>query len=149
MITDLTSYKNHLATVAADLDLHFVFGSSERILMQQLGDIEYPCLWLGKPSVRLVRDGGLHRKFVGEFWLLDHADVDDYAGQDAKLNSTFILTEKVLQRLQADADAQQFIFEMSEASSDPKEKFSADDCLGWVTDFTLLGAACETEDCCN
>ena len=149
MITSTASHRDFFKNLAAELGLHFVYGASERILMGQLGDIEYPCLWLGKPRVRLVRDGGLHRRFEGEFWILDNADADDFAGQDSKLDATFLVTEQVLQKMQAGADTNQFIFDMADAASDPKDKWSGDNCVGWVTDYHLTGAACETVECCT
>lgn len=149
MISNTQDLRTEFQTIAQTLGLHFVFGASERVIMQQLGNIEYPCLWLGKPTVSLVRQGGLHRKYMCEFWILENADADDYAGQDEKMDSTLDLTQSVLQHLQARADAGHFIFDMEGATSDPKEKFTADDCLGWLTDVNLLGAACETADCCD
>lgn len=151
MITTPAELKAYFAALATDLGCSFEYGNSERILNRQLSQMQYPLLWLEVPEIRLIREGGLKRRFTTAFLFLSNADIDDYAGQDTALDDMYALTEQALQRLQADSDAHPtpFEFDMENAASEYKGKWSADDDWGWRTEFVLVGAACETEDCCD
>lgn len=153
MIKTPADLKAYFADAAADLGCSFEYGNSERILNRQLSQLVYPLLWLEVPDIRMIREGGLKRRFSTAFSFLSNADVDDYTGQDAALDACFALTEQLLQRMQADSEISDpevsFEFDMENALSEYKQKWSADDDWGWRTEFTLTGAACESEDCCD
>lgn len=151
MITTPAELKAYFATLATTLGCSFEYGNSERILNRQLSDLVYPVLWLEVPDIRLLRDGGLKRKFSTAFTLLSNVDIDNYAGQDAALDAMYLLTEQALQQLMADSDEMPapFEFDMAEAVSEYKQKWSADDDWGWRTEIEITGAACESVDCCD
>jgi len=146
---DLRDYFQALATA---LSCSFVYGNSERILNRQHSQLTYPVLWLEVPDIQMIRDGGLKRRFFAAFTFLSNADWDDEAGQNARLDEMYLLTEQALQTLQASATDNYppgFDFDMEMSRSEYKPKWSADDDWGWRTEIELLGAACETPDCCD
>lgn len=152
MIKTPADLKDYFAALATALGCSFEFGNSERIIQRQLSQLTYPLLWLEHPEVRLLRDGGLKREFQCAFLFLSNADVDDFAGQHTRLDEMFALTEQALQMLQASSTDEfpaPFDFDMEQAQSQYKGKWSADDDWGWRTEFRLIGAACETADCCD
>lgn len=151
MVTTPGELKAYFADIAADLGASFVYGNSERILNRQLSNLTYPVLWLEIPEMRLRRDGTLKREFQSAFLCLTDRAADDFDGQDTALDEMHTLTEQVLQRMQADSEAHPvpFEFDMASARSEYKGKWSADDDWGWRTEFDLVGAACETEECCD
>lgn len=151
MIASPTELKTYFASLAADLGCSFEYGNSERILNRQLGELTYPLLWLEVPTMQLTREHGpLCRKFQSVFLCLNNREPDDYAGQDTALDDMHMLTERVLQRMQADSRTHPvpFVFDMAWATTEHKAKWSADDDWGWATEFELVGAACEEENCC-
>lgn len=151
MITSPATLKAYFAALASELGCSFVFGNSERILNRQQSDLQYPVLWLEIPEMRLIRNGTLQREFHSAFLCLTDRPADDFEGQDAALDEMHTLTEQVLQRMQADSESHPipFLFDMHNAMSEYKGKWSADDDWGWRTEFELIGAACETEACCE
>lgn len=151
MVSTPGQLKTYFADIAADLGCDFVYGNSERILNRQSSSLVYPVLWLEIPDISLKRTGSLTRIFQSAFLCLTDRAVDDFDGQDAALDEMHTLTEQILQRMQADSEAQPvpFIFDMSSARSEYKGKWSADDDWGWRTEFEMEGAACESEDCCD
>lgn len=151
MVTTPAELKAYFADIAADLNVSFVYGNSERILNRQLSSLTYPVLWLEIPEMRLTRSGTLQREFASAFLCLTDRASDDFDGQDTALDEMHTLTEQVLQRMQADSEASPvpFVFDMAGARSEYKGKWSADDDWGWRTEFELIGAACETADCCD
>lgn len=152
MIKTPADLKDYFAALATALNCSFEYGNSERILNRQLSNLTYPLLWLEVPDVRLIRDGGLKREFLCAFLFLSDAAVDDFAGQHTRLDEMFLLTEQALQTLQASSTDEfpaPFDFDMEQAHSQYKAKWSADDDWGWRTEFRLIGAACETADCCD
>lgn len=152
MIATPGELKAYFATIAVDMGISFEYGNSARILGRQLDSLTYPLLWLEVPGIQLTREHGpLMRKFQSTFLCLTNREPDDYAAQDAALDDMHTLTERVLQRMQADSRTQPvpFIFDMGWATTDHKAKWSADDDWGWATEFELVGAACEEEDCCT
>lgn len=150
-MTSLTDLKDYFAFKADDLGLSFAFGASERILNRQSGQLEYPVLWLEVPDISVFRDGGLKKRFRGAFVILDCRAADDYDGQDASLDAMWAKTEALLASIQQDSEdgAVEFDFDMSRCESQHKPKFSADDDWGWRTEFSIVGAACESPDCCD
>jgi hypothetical protein len=152
MITSPATLKSYFESIATDLGCSFVFGNSERILNRQQSGLQYPVLWLEIPEIRLFRNGTLQREFRSAFLCLTDRPADDFDGQDTALDEMHTLTEQVLQKMQADSediDPTPFLFDMANAFSEYKGKWSADDDWGWRTEFELIGAACESEDCCD
>lgn len=151
MVTTPNELKAYFATIAADLNCDFVYGDSERIINRQLSNLRYPVLWLEVPSIGLSRNGGLIRTFRSAFLTLTDKALDDWEGQDNALDEMHSLTEQVLQRMQADSEELPvpFLFDMAGAQSEYKAKWSPDDDWGWRTEFELVGAACDNEDCCD
>jgi hypothetical protein len=151
MIYTPADLKTYFATLAATVGCSFVYGNSERILNRQLSNLVYPVLWLETPEVTRSRNGVLSRQFSAAFLCLSDKPVDDYTGQDAAMDAMFEKTELILQTMQADSEAHPspFVFDMANARSEEKLKWSADDDWGWRTEFELIGAACETADCCE
>lgn len=142
-----TDVRDYFEAIATDLGLSFQYGSSERILNRQSSNLLYPCLWLEKPDISHFRSGGLKRVFESAYVVLISCAPDDYEAIDTAQNESDILTEKILNRLEADADAPaQFEFDRKECSSDVIESWSADADTGWRTEFRLtLGVLCETD----
>ena len=147
MISTLNEYRDYFKSLATSLDLDFVYGGSDRILNRQTADLKYPCLWLEIPDISLLRNGGLKRRFVGAFMLLSDAPADDWTAQDNALDTALSLTDTILRRMYADAQNGQFEFDMAGADLTYKAKLSADDDWGWHTEFSLIGVACDCEDC--
>lgn len=151
MIRTPAELKAYFAALATEFGCSFEYGNSERILNRQSSQLTYPLIWLEIPDVLLQRDGVLTRRMQSAFLCLSNAPADDYAGQDTALDEMHALTEQILQRMQADSEAQPtpFLFDMAGARSEYKGKWSADDDWGWRTEFDLVGGACEAEDCCD
>ncbi len=151
MITNPATLKLYFAELAAEFGCSFVYGNSDRILNRQLSSLKYPVLWLETPEMRLRRNGTLVRDFHTAFLCLTDAPGGAEDVQDDALDEMHLLTEQVLQRMQADSETHPtpFLFDMEGAISEQKYKWSGDDDWGWRTEFELTGAACETEDCCE
>lgn len=152
MIKSASDLKDYFAALATALGCSFEYGDSSRILNRQHSQLQYPVLWLEVPEVRMMRSGGLKRRFFSAFTFLSNADWDDEAGQNTRLDEMWLLTEQALQTLQASATDNyppQFDFDMESASSAYKQRWSADDDWGWRTEFELIGAVCENPDCCD
>lgn len=151
MITTPAELKTYFAGLATALGCSFEYGNSERILNRQNSQLIYPVLWLEVPDIQTLRDGGLKLKFSTAITFLTNADADDYSGQDGALDAMFALTMQALRQIMADSDTYPtpFEFDMAEAISEYKQKWSADDDWGWRTEFTLTGAACEYAGCCE
>jgi len=152
MIKTASDLRDYFQALATALGCSFVYGASDRILNRQNSQLVYPVLWLEVPEIQMIRSGGLKRRFSSAFIFLSNADWDDEAGQNARLDEMYLLTEQALQTLQASATDNfppQFDFDMESASSQHKPKWSADDDWGWRTEFELIGAACESPDCCD
>lgn len=135
------------AAIATALDCSFEYGNSERILNRQSSQLTYPLIWLEVPDIRMARSGGLKRVFASAFTVLSNAEIDDYTGQDAALDLTFLITENVIKHLSLGADGGEFEFAPERCQSQYKGKWSADDDWGWRTEFDLTGVACENLDC--
>lgn len=152
MIKTASDLRDYFQALATALGCSFAYGNSERILNRQHSQLQYPVLWLEVPDIQMIRDGGLKRRFFAAFTFLSNADWDDEDGQNARLDEMYLLTEQALQTLQASATDNfppQFEFDMAMSRSEYKPKWSADDDWGWRTEFELLGAACESPDCCD
>lgn len=146
--SDLRAY---FETIATGLGLSFVYGASERILNRQSSNLQYPVLWLEKPTLRHFRSGGYKTIFESAFIVLIGCQPDDYDQIDAAQDTAWKWTNKVLQRLTAGADAlpAEFEFDPGNTSSDVIEAWSADCDTGWRTEFQLIGEGCEFDDCCD
>lgn len=145
----LAEYKKFFTDLAASLGLDCVYGNSRRILNRQSSQLNYPCLWLEIPMKEYVRQGALKKKYLGAFTILEQNDVDDEAQQDEHLNGTAELTDRVLLRMEAAAEAGVFEFRMDgNAQSDSIEHWSADNGWGWRTSFSILAGMCQHIDCC-
>lgn len=145
----LNEYKQFFADLGASLGLDVVYGNSRRILNRQSSELTYPCLWIEVPMKSYVRQGALKKRYSGAFVILETNDWDDETQQDDDLNDTAELTDKVLLRMEAAAEANVFEFEMhNNAQSDHLEYWSADSDWGWRTTFSLLAAMCQHVDCC-
>jgi hypothetical protein len=152
MIKSAADLKNYFQAMATALGCSFEYGASERILNRQHSQLIYPVLWLEVPEIQPIRSGGLKRRFYSAFTFLSNADWDDVAGQNARLDEMFLLTEQALQTMQASATDNyppQFDFDIESSRSEYKQKWSADDDWGWRTEFELLGAMCEDPECCD
>lgn len=150
MIVTPADLKSYFSDLATDLGCSFAYGNSERILNRMNSQLVYPVLWLEVPEIKLIREGGLKRRYNTAFLFLSDAPADDETAQDAALDAMFALTEQTLQRLQADSETEDlFDFDIEGAEMQYKPKWSADDDWGWRTEISLIGAACETPDCCD
>lgn len=148
MIRTITEYKNYFQSMATTMGMDFVYGGSERILNRQNMDIRYPCLWLGIPEVKRKHDGGIKKKvFDGWFIVLDDAPTDDYAEQDNIVDLMEQKTEAILVQMQDDSMANQFEFDIEDATSYYRGRQTADDAWGWFTEFNLMGLHASGTDC--
>lgn len=150
MITTPAELRAKFAEIATDLGCSFAYGNSDQILNRQTSSIQYPILWLEIPDIKLIRMGGLHRAYGISLLCLSDKAVNDLDGEANALDAMYLLTEQVLQRLQLDASATPapFIFDMDGVVSEYKGAWSADDDWGWRTNIEIIGAACESADCC-
>jgi hypothetical protein len=125
----------------------FVMGGSERILNRENSIINYPVVWLEIPDISWINDGGLKRRYSGAFVVLMSAPQDDWTREDADLDTTLTITNKILARMQYDAqDEGLFEFDIEGATTNHKGKWSGDNDWGWRTEFELIGDACECID---
>ena len=141
--SDLRAY---FETIATGLGLSFVYGASERILNRQSSNLQYPVLWLEKPTLRHFRSGGYKTIFESAFIVLIGCQPDDYDQIDAAQDTAWKWTNKVLQRLTAGTDAlpAEFEFDPGNTSSDVIEAWSADCDTGWRTEFQLINSSLHT-----
>ncbi len=146
MITTPASFRDYFQKMAADFTCSFSYGSEIRILNRQLSQIQYPLFWLEQPTVRHVREGVLMREYRTGFLFLNNVSPDDEQAQDEASEQMFNLAHQALLRLETDADAGAFIFDISDCSMDIKEAWSPDDDYGWRVEIVLL-TAIECEDC--
>lgn len=125
----------------------FVIGGSERILNRENQIIQYPVLWLEVPDISWINEGGLKRRYAGAFVVLMAAPSDDWTQEDQDLDTTLLITNKILAKMQYDADnGDEFEFEIEGANTTHKGKWSGDNDWGWRTEFDLVGEACECID---
>ena len=150
MITDFNSYIQYFRTVAEEHTgiADFVFGDSQRILSREIAEIQYPCLWLEVPDISpFSGDTDLRLRFDGGLMILQ-ATPQDFEQEDAALNSTFLISIAVLQRMMNDAEAGLFDFNPRTAVLQAKPPFSGDNDHGWHLDFDLSISAsdCLTDE---
>lgn len=132
--------------LADSLQISFVYGSSERILNRQSSNLNYPVLWLEKPTIRRLRSGGYKRIFTGGFVVLIACQPDDYDAINQAQDDSDYLTEKVLNRLEWAAEQGLLEFDRADCESDPMEGWSADADTGWRTEYRLVnGVHCEND----
>lgn len=132
--------------LASSLGISFEYGSSERILNRQSSALEYPLLWLEKPTIHRLRSGGYKRSFSGAFAVLIACQPDDYVAINKAQDEADLLTEKVLNRLEWASEQGLFEFDREECESDFLENWSADADAGLRTEFQLLtGTHCEND----
>lgn len=143
--------RDYFKAIATGLGLSFEYGASERILNRQSSNLNYPVLWLEKPTMRRMRSGGYKVTFDSAFVVLIGCSPDDYEQIDRAQDTAWQFTEKILQKITADADGPPSLFEFDTATceSDVVETWSADCDTGWRTEFRIIGAGCEWEDCCD
>jgi hypothetical protein len=143
--SDLSIY---FKAIADALEISFVYGASERILNRQSSNLEYPVLWLEKPSMSRETGGGYRAKFQSAFVVLISCPVDDYEAEDAAQDLAWELTEKILNRMAIEADEAppMFEFDVRDSSSDIVERWSGDNDTGWRTEFMLVSSYCQTDD---
>jgi hypothetical protein len=123
---------------ASSLGISFEYGSSERILNRQSSALEYPLLWVEKPTIRRLRSGGYKRSLAGGFTILIACQPDDYDAINRAQDDADLLTEKVLNRLEWAAEQGLFEFDRADCESDFLENWSADADTGLRTEFQLL-----------
>lgn len=117
----------------------FVVGGADRILMRENAIISYPVMWLTFPELA-ARPGGedLRWQYNFQLWILNNAGVDDWAAENAALDSTLGIIEQVLRRMVKDAEEDNlFEFDPTTVVLQPKPKFAGDNDHGWVLEFDL------------
>jgi len=147
----ITSYDTFVQYFRELADSHvninsFQVGNSERILNRQRSDIDYPILWLEVPDVSIFQLGGYKARYSSRLLVLKDSAADDWDGEDASLNICLKIMFEILTKMEEDADDGEFEFVMSDASIQPKTKWSADDDHGWALDFSIVG---QIDQCVN
>jgi len=143
----LNSYADYIAyfqSIADNLNgvNSFVVGNSERILSRQNTEIDYDCLWLEIPDVRLVEVGSYKRKYIGAFLLLSNAPPDDWLAEDEDLNRLLPLTEQVIGKMIEDSEEGLFEFNPDDLMIEWKGKLTGDSDWGWRVEFEITTGAC-------
>lgn len=133
--------------LATAMGMSFQYGSSERILNRQSSDLNYPVLWLEKPTVQRIRSGGYKQRFDCAFVVLIACQPDDYTAIDQAQDESFMLTERILNRLGYGAEELNlYEFDREGAQSESLEGWSADADTGWRTEVSITaGVHCETD----
>lgn len=139
--------RQFFANIAEQLEMDFVYGSTERILNRQSSNLNYPVLWLEKPSMRRQQSAGYRAIFESAFVVLVACRPDDYDEIDTAQDTAWELTEKVINRLAAEHDLlpPTFEFHAERCVSEVVEAWSADADTGWRTEFFITSNFCNSD----
>lgn len=121
------------------LDGAIYVGDSWRIISSMRSTIEYPAMWLERPTVETTLDADDDTTMailkVG-LSIVGGVETDDWAGQEAMLETCNSIVRQIISRLKRDADLNYFDIDFP-ITAEPLATVMADDCYGWRIEFTI------------
>jgi hypothetical protein len=117
-----------------------IHGDEMEILNRQNSRIQYPCMWVESPEVRLVEDG---RRFSFSLTFLAHVPKVDTRLERSKRSITLELAERAMRKLEDDEESGLFQLE-GNMEGTPILKYSGDNDTGYRFSVALTTGR---EDC--
>lgn len=148
-IQDLAQYIQYFRDIKA-ASTYFKFfeqgGSqriSDRLVNDSRGIIDSPLLFVEWPFIKLNDYGSQNTqaRFTGAFAVLENPAKDDWAAQDASMNSTLLAGMQVLNQMKVDnagLNKKFLYFDLNSVSIDPVENMLIDQWYGWRFEFAIM-----------
>lgn len=122
------------------LDGSVYVGDSWRIISSMRSDIVYPAMWLERPIIETGLDADEDTTMAtikAALSIVGGVQTDDWAGQDAMLETCSAIVRQIIARLKRDADLNYFDLDFP-ITAEPLAVVMADDCFGWRIEFTII-----------
>lgn len=145
-----SDYINYFNVIANDhIDIQsFTFGDSEKILSEENSNLNFPCLWLETPDVKLKEShGDISFNLNGSFVVLEKCPPDEWLRQRWKLDQTMRMTYEILRRMCSDVDENNhFQFDRNEVEIYPIINYNGSPMVGWRAEFNIAMPPTDCQD---
>lgn len=123
-----------------------VFGDEEEILNRQNTQMQYPCIWIETPSVRLNVGDGADRFHFNITFLQNAPNGDSKAARSARSRMLEIARE-FWQALLQQSDESTFMVDSEQSEAEPIVRWSGDGDTGWRMPVSILDYYSPCEEC--
>jgi len=148
-VTNIDTYQSYFRSLATShVDINgFVFGPLRRIMDQQRSVAEYPLMFLELPDVELTIDGDTYQRgYKGALLILQNAEHEDIAAQDAAYLLTETIIVQVLAKLLQDHQSRLIFLNIETLNIEAVSSLHTNIEHGWRLEFELLYTG---KDCYN